>query len=245
MGTLATYDALTLNHLQRTSADDAAFTVIVDAAFNRWRREVARRAGLVMDAPVSVNLTAGTANYDVSVINVNAVSILSQAGVAPRFIEVRQFSDLIEEFPDYPGDGTTSARGTPRFYWVKPGITADKTTVCLHPIPDTSITGGMTVYGGSAVADLSGSTPSTLPEIFDVTATWFAAVELLSGLLHQEDPDGALLRKASAQAMEGLESCQRFVRSSDGIDWQMVLSTGDHWGVHGRMGLSGYIQRGY
>lgn len=244
MATLATLDALTLNHLQRSTTDDAAMTTIIDAALNRWRREVWRRSGGLLEAPVTSNLVAGTASYDVSTLNVNAVSILTSTGANPAFLEVRQFSDIIEEYTNYPGDGTTGARGTPAVYWVKPGITADKTTVNLHPIPDTSVTNGLTVYGGAALADLSGSTTSTLPEIFDTTATWFAAVEMLSGFLHQEDPSGELLKKCASQAMDGLEACRQFMQGSDGSDWDIVLSTGDHFGPHyGHR--TGYEQEGY
>lgn len=245
MATLATLDGLTLNHLQRSTADDAAMTTIIDASINRWRREVWRRSGGLLESPVTANLVAGTANYDVATLNVNAVSILTAAGGTPQYLECIQFSDLIERFPDYPGDGTTAARGVPVVYWVKPGITADKTTVYLHPIPNTSVTSGLVVYGGAALADLSGATASTLPEIFDITATWFAAVEMLSGFLHQEDQDGSLLRKAQAQAMDGLAACQRFMRTSDGMDWSFTLSDEEHFGDCGSWSARAYDDAGY
>jgi hypothetical protein len=68
---------------------------------------------------------------------------------------------------------------------------------------------------------------------------------MLSGFLHQEDQDGALLKKCAAQAMDGLEACQRYMRTSDGSDWSVTLSEGEHFGVHNRFGHSAYQQEGY
>jgi hypothetical protein len=248
--TIAQLETLLLEHLRRTVTDDAAFTTSMDAAINRCRREIWRRCGGPTESPSSQSVVAGTADYLVGVDAISAVSVIDSAGSLPRFLRYIEFSDVIDADPNYPGDGTAGTRARPSYYMIVPGTLVTATpgvTVRLYPIPDTSVTNGITFYSDGPTTDLASSNVSPLPPIFDETACWMAAAEFFSGKLADEDEGGTMLQRCESQTANGVAECHRFIRDAAGGDWNITLSAGDNYGTHSRDMVSGgtYLQRGY
>lgn len=136
-----------LTAVKRQFGDESGVQ-ITDTDISRWvsdaQREIVLNNAEISPGMVSVNVTAGTALYPL-LANVPDIMTIHSIHFDGAYLENMTFLQA-QEYIIRKGSGTS--RGTPTFWYEYAGV------LNLWPVPDTSITAGITVFYTKAPTEI-------------------------------------------------------------------------------------------